>query len=121
MLIDVEYADGERVLATGYIGARLVLQLVPRGPLACYGDELECDFAGAAPYRVVRVVGGPRRATVRVALDVARDARERWLDAREVDGWYGRDADDGSGEVWIVAERDGLAIEDLVRAGARLI
>jgi hypothetical protein len=121
MLINVEYAGGERALATGYVGARLVVQILPRGPEACFYDELEVDFSGAEPYRVVRVVGGPRRPTIRVAVAHDDATREAWIDAREREGWYGRPADDGSDEVWIVAERDGLSVDDLVRAGASVL
>ena len=137
LLIEVVYPSGEHVIATGYLHRTLVVQIVPRGPDAAYLDELEVDFTGDEPYRVVRVLGGPRRRTVRVRVDLLsaslRDAarpgeagacdgdHEAWLDAREADGWYGRVADDGSGELWVVAERDGLDARALESAGARLV
>jgi hypothetical protein len=75
MLFEVEYPSGERVIATGYPEAILVVQVVPRGPEACYGDELEVSFTSSARgglrevYRVVRIVGGPRRKTIHARVD----------------------------------------------------
>jgi hypothetical protein len=133
MLIEVQYPGGERVVATGYWGFELVVQIVPRGPEAAQGDVLAVDCTGASadlgaanPPRVVRVIGGPRRPTLRVqlpGLDTA--ARERWMSAREADGWESRDADVTAAtptrdrdEVWVVATRDGMDVAELERSGA---
>ena len=106
-LIEVEYPNGERAIATGYHGGTLVVQIVPPGPEACVYDEIECDFT-AIPPRVTRVIGGPRRPThhVRVALDEA--GRERWMRAREDEGWDTRESDDDPQLILVVATRDGM-------------
>jgi hypothetical protein len=121
MLIDIAYPGGERLLATGYPDRPLIVQIVPRGPEAMLYDVVEVDFAGTAPFRVQRVIDGPRRPTVRITLDASEPERDTGLDARELEGWYGRGADDGSGEIWIVALRDGMDASDLVRLGAKLV
>ncbi|MCX5743178.1 MAG: hypothetical protein NT062_11860 [Proteobacteria bacterium] len=120
MLIEVIYPGGERVVATGYPHQVLVLQIVPRGPEAAYLDDLEVDFTDPTPHRVRRVIGGPRRPTIRVTFPVDTD-RDAWSDAREADGWSVYEADDRSGELWIVALRDGLDPADLQRVGGVIV
>jgi hypothetical protein len=106
-LIEVEYPNGERAIATGYYGGTLVVQIVPRGPEACVYDELECDFTSDPP-RVTRVIGGPRLPThhVRVALDEA--GREEWMQAREAEGWDTRQSDEDPQLILVVATRADL-------------
>jgi hypothetical protein len=106
-LIEVVYPGGERVIATGYYGGTLVVQIVPRGPEAALYDELACDFATDPP-RVARILGGPRFPThhVRVALDEA--GREAWMDAREAEGWETRESDEDSQLIYVVATRADL-------------
>jgi hypothetical protein len=108
MLIEVEYPGGERAITTGYYGGVLVVQIVPRGPEAALGDELEVDFGHQTP-RVLRIVGGPRRPTIHVRLtDASEAAREQWMDARDAEGWLTRDDADDPGLIYVVATRDGL-------------
>lgn len=108
MLIDVEYPHGERATATGYYGGVLVVQIVPRGPEAALGDVLEVDFTHD-PARVRRIVGGPRRPTLHVRLTgYSEAARDRWMDARDAEGWLTRDDPDDPTLIYVVATRDGL-------------
>ncbi len=128
-LITVQYPSGEQVIATGYVGGTLVAQIIPRGPEAQLLDVLEIDYTGPEPFRVVRVIGGPRRPTIRVRLEVDEPVAEAWIDAREADGWTARCAEPsaaspeqhGSTEVWVVAMRDGLDPAALVAAGATIV
>ena len=108
LLIAITYPGGGHAIATGYPHRTLVVQIIPRGPEAAYLDEVEVDWTGDEPHPVVRVVGGPRRPTIRVRLDRDEAATEAWIAAREADGWEARVADDDPGEVWVVAGRDGL-------------
>ena len=113
MLIDVEYPGGERVLATGHHGRPLTVQIVPHGPEAALGDILEVDFTREPP-RVVRIVGGPRRPTIHVRLDPLSQAkRDRWMDARDDEGWSTRDDPDDPALILIVATRDDQDPEQL--------
>jgi hypothetical protein len=122
LLLTVAYPAGERAIATGYVGVPLRVDIIPRGPEACYRDEVEVDFSGGEPYPVLRILSGPRRTTIRVRLPRSDEiARELWMDARAPEGWYARAADDGSDEIWIVAERDGLDVAALERAGASVV
>src|SRR5512138_790975 len=129
MVLRIRYPGGETVWSIGYSvpGAIVRVDQVPRGPEACYGDEVEADFTAPAPYPVLRIVGGPRRPTIRVRLadpsgnELAEADREAWMAAREAEGWLTNDADDGSTDIWIVATRDDLDARELARSGATLL
>lgn len=120
MLIDVEYPDGERVWATGYVDRPLHVQIVPRGPEAALGDILEVDFT-VEPPRVLRVTGGPRRPTIHVHLEHFTQAeRDAWMDARDDEGWSTREAPNDPTLVFVVATRDDQDPNDLIRHGGVL-
>jgi hypothetical protein len=123
VLLQVEYPDGERVIATGYPVAdtTLVVREVPRGPQAAYGDVLEVDMSTGEPYPVVKIVGGPRRATIRVHVPGSAAHRERWMEAREAEGWLTADADAPDGEIWVAPSRDDLDSPALARTGATIL
>jgi hypothetical protein len=118
MLFQVVYPRGEITMATGYPDGILVVQEVPPGPESCYLDELEVDFKTPPPSPLVvkRVVGGPRRPTHRVRLDVAEAEREVWMEAREAEGWVTMGAPGEPSVVWCVADRDGMDPAALERA-----
>ena len=128
MVLRIRYPGGETVWSIGYPVAGSILRVdqVPGGPEACYGDQVEADFSVPEPYPVLRIVGGPRRPTIRVRLadpsgnELAQAEREVWMDAREAEGWLANDADDGSTDIWVVASRDGLDARELARSGATL-
>src|SRR5262249_29252509 len=46
MIFDLIYPNGEHAYAVGYVGLQLRVDIVPRGPEACYGDLVEADFGG---------------------------------------------------------------------------
>lgn len=117
MIFEVEYPSGERCFATGYPDSTLVVDVVPTGPDAAYLDEIECDFTGDHP-RVRRVLGGPRRPTIRVRLEGSEAELERWMTARESQGWDTRLEE---GVILVVATRDGMARSSLEVDGASLI
>lgn len=123
MLLNVRYPLGELAIATGYPveGSTVVVQIIPRGPEAAVDDVLLVDFTQGEPYPVVRIVGGPRRATIRVRLQLDEAGREQWMNARELEGWDARESDDDAHELWVVPMRDGMDAAELVRAGAVLI
>ena len=112
MLFEVTYPGGERAIAVGYPGTRLVVNQVPPGPESCLWDELEVepDPPGSTTgVRVVRVVGGPRRPTHRVRVPGGEAAREAWMEVREAQGWSTLDRHDPDPDVvWAVATREGL-------------
>jgi hypothetical protein len=114
MLFEVRYPSGHVTWATGYPNQILVVQQVPPGPDSCYLDELEVDFS-TEPAVVLRVVGGPRRPTIRVRVPAS--TREAWMDAREAEDWQTAGDDRDPELVWVVADRDGLDAADLVRTG----
>jgi hypothetical protein len=126
MIFQVEYPGGERAYAIGYPGCVLRVDEVPSGPEACYGDEVEVRFPGP-PFdifmvcEVVRVVGGPRRPTMHVRVEMSARERDAWLEAREEEGWVAALAPDDPTRAWLVADRDGLGADDLTRAGATLL
>lgn len=121
MLIEVVYPRGERVTATGYIGKVLWVSIVPEGPEAAYLDELEVDYTGKRePYPVVRVVAGPRNPTLRVRPALDEDALDRWMTARDDEGWSTRISDRDPRVVLAVACRAGLDARSLVAHGAVL-
>jgi hypothetical protein len=121
MLIEVVYPRGERVTATGYVGGVLWVSIVPEGPEAAYLDELEVDYAGERePYPVVRVVGGPRNPTLRVRLALDEAALDRWMTARDDEGWSTRVSDTDPRVVLVVACRAGLDARSLEAHGAVL-
>lgn len=110
MVFEVTYPSGERTYAIGYPGTTLVVNQVPPGPESCMYDELEVTLdPGATSARVVRIVGGPRRPTHRVRITGGEATRERWMSAREAEGWSTLDGHDPDPDVvWIVALEDGL-------------
>jgi len=109
MIFEVEYPNGERAWSIGFPGGTLVVDLVPPGPQSCLGDELEVEFREGAPCRVLRVLGGPRRPTLRVRVPGGVAVREAWMMAREAEGWATADGLDADPEVvWLAATRDGL-------------
>ena len=121
LIFEVEYPGGERCHATGYPSSTLIVDIVPSGPQACYRDEIECELDGSARPRVRRVIKGPRRPTVRVRLEAGEAEIERWMDARDAEGWETRDSDDDPAEILVVAGRDGMAIRALEVDGATLV
>ncbi|MFV8752510.1 hypothetical protein ACNOYE_18340 [Nannocystaceae bacterium ST9] len=119
MIFTVEYPGGERVWAIGYPGAPLRVGEVPRGPEACYADELEVEFVASSEvsqvHRVVRILGGPRRASVHVRLAGAGAAeRETWMDAREREGWLTREAPGDPETLWVAPTRAGMDTDALI-------
>lgn len=123
MLLHIEYPAGERAIATGYPvpGSTLIVQIIPRGPEAALYDEVIVDLTGSEPHRVLQVVGGPRRPTIRVRLELDERGRLSWMDARELEGWDTRESDHDPLEIWAVPLRDDLHPADLVRTGAQLV
>jgi len=127
MIFEVEYPGGERTWAVGYPDAALVVNQVPPGPESCYGDVIEVDFAAfksgsQAPCRVLRVVGGPRRPTIRVRVEGGAAARDAWMDAREANGWDTLDGHDADADVvWAVATREGQEAGALEGAGVTIL
>ena len=123
MLLEVVYPGGEHTLATGYPreGSALIVDLIPRGPEAAYLDEVEVDLGAGPPYPVLRVLRGPRRPTIHVHVDLAQPELERWVRAREAEGWELRYAEEDSSELLVVAGRDGMDSAELERAGAKLV
>jgi hypothetical protein len=118
MILEVVYPGGERCAAVGYPvpGSTLIVDIIPRGPEAAYRDEVEVDFETGPPYPVRRVVAGPRRPTIRVGHRLAQPECDRWIEAREAEGWELREADDDPAEVWVVAGH-GMDVAQLERAG----
>jgi hypothetical protein len=113
MIFDVVYPSGERAYAIGYPGTTLVVDIVPPGPESCLRDVLEVEPIPGAPsgtdVRVVRIVGGPRRPTLRVRVPGGELARENWMNVRDAEGWSTVDGHDVDPDVvWVVADRDGL-------------
>ncbi len=124
MLFEVTYPSGERTWAVGYPDTTLVVNQVPPGPESCYGDVIEVDATGDAgtPCRVLRVVGGARRPTIRVRVAGDEAARDVWMAAREGEGWETLDGQDADAEVvWAVATRDGLDVASLEGPGATVL
>jgi len=114
MLFEVEYPNGERAWAVGYVGSPLRVDIVPRGPGACFGDLLDVDH-GVQPPRVRSLLGGPRRPTHELELGPAdTPERETWMDAREAEGWLVRESPDDPTRVWVVALRDELDAAGLI-------
>jgi hypothetical protein len=104
-----QYPNGERAWSIGFPGGTLVVDLVPPGPQSCLGDQLEVEFAKSGPGRVLRVLGGPRRPTIRVRVPGGVTAREAWMTAREAEGWATADGLDADADVvWLAATRDEL-------------
>jgi hypothetical protein len=112
MIFEVLYPGGECATAIGYPGGVLVVRIVPPGPESCYLDELEVDFDTLT---VKRILGGPRRPTLRVRIDGTEADRERWMDARDAEGWVTRGAPGEPSVVWCVADQDGMDPAALVR------
>ncbi|MBM4782112.1 MAG: hypothetical protein GQE15_30910 [Archangiaceae bacterium] len=109
MIFEVEYPNGERAWSVGFPGGTLVIDLVPPGPQSCLGDQLEVEFRKGEPCRVLRVLGGPRRPTIRVRVPGGVPAREAWMTAREAEGWATADGLEADPDiVWVAATRDGL-------------
>ena len=107
MIFEVEYPNGERAWSIGFPGG--TLDLVPPGPQSCLGDQLEVEFAKSGPGRVLPVLGGPRRPTIRVRVPGGATAREAWMTAREAEGWATADGLDADPDVvWLAATRDEL-------------
>ena len=123
MLVLIRYPNGEITYATGYPvkGAALVVDTVPRGPVAAYRDVVELDVEAGEPFPVTHVIDGPRRPTYRIRLGGTEAEIERWMEARETEGWYARMSDTDRNELWVVAERDGLDPSDLESLGATLL
>jgi hypothetical protein len=114
MLFEVEYASGELAWAVGHVGSPLRVDIVPRGPEACYGDVLDVDHE-VQPPRVRALLGGPRRPTHELELGPSAAAeREAWMDARELEGWLVRESPDEATRVWVVALHDGLDLARLI-------
>jgi hypothetical protein len=120
LIFDLIYPNGERAEAVGYPGQTLRVNVVPRGPEACYGDIVEVEFGGPNDYEVkVRaIVGGPRRKTFHVRVTGDRDA---WTDARDAEGWNTLDSPDDSQVVWVVPESDDADPANLIATGAELL
>ncbi len=120
MIFEVVYPGGERACAVGYPGQPVRVNQIPPGPESCHGDVLEVDFT-TTPCRVLRVVGGPRRPTLRVRVPGGAAVRDRWMDARDAEGWSTLDGHDPDPDVvWLVGE-DGLDPAALERDGATLV
>jgi hypothetical protein len=122
LIFEVVYPSGEHAWARGYFGTTLVVDQVPPGPDSCLHDEIEVDFTAPHPHPVLRVVGGPRRPTLRVRFAGTPGERDTWMDARDADGWetlpgYDPDPD----VIWVVAARDGKDPADLERAGGVIV
>lgn len=127
MIFEVECPGGERAWAVGYPDGPLVVTQVPPGPDGCYGDVIEVDFAAfkggsPAPCRVLRVVGGPRRPTIRVRVEGGAATRDAWMDARDAEGWDTLGGHDAEADVvWAVATREGMDVTALGGAGATVL
>jgi hypothetical protein len=52
-----------------------------------------------------------------VGHDFVQPELDRWIEAREAEGWDLREADDDPTEVWVVARREGMDVAQLERAG----
>jgi len=120
MIFEVSYPSGERATAVGYPKQTLRVDVVPRGPEACYGDLIECEFGGPPDHAVtvLRVVGGPRRKTFLVRVTGNRDL---WMDDRDREGWNTLDDPDDPQVVWVVPESDDADPASLIATGAELL
>lgn len=116
MIFDVVYPSGERANGYGYPNQLLVVREVPAGPECCYLDEIEVDFT-KDPVPVLRVVGGPRHPTLHVRIAGTEAEVDAWMEARDDEGWSTNNHSADRNLVWVVAVRDGMDPEDLVRAG----
>jgi hypothetical protein len=110
MIFRVIYPSGEQTTGTGYPNTTLVVREVPPGPESCWLDEIEVDFSVPEPHPVKRILGGPRRPTIHRRLEGTEAERERWMDAREAEGWLTTTSPDDDHDVWCVADRDGLEL-----------
>lgn len=121
LLFRVVYPSGEETFGTGYPGSVLVVREVPPGPESAYLDEIEVDFAVPEPLPVRRIVGGPRRATIRVRVDGTDAERDRWMDDREREGFVTGLSPAEAGIVLCAPYRDGLDPLALEAAGAVIL
>lgn len=118
LIFTLIYPNGETAEAVGYPGQVLRVDIVPRGPEACLLDEVECEFLSDYQAKVLRIVAGPRRRTIHVRVTGNRDA---WMDARDAEGWWTREAPDEDDVVWVVAVDRDRDIGELIAAGGVLV